>query len=52
MADDLGGGTSILPMGTAFEIAQLLFFDLVSIMLRDKTGQTPEEMRARHTNLE
>src|SRR3712207_1866444 len=52
MADDLGSGTSILPMGTAFEIAQLLFFDLVAILLRDKTGQTPEEMRARHTNLE
>ena len=51
MADDLGG-TSILPMGTAFEIALLLFFDLVSIVLRDKTGQTPEEMRGRHTNLE
>lgn len=52
MADDLSGGTSILPMGTAFEIAQLLFFDLVSILLRNKTNQTAEQMRARHTNLE
>ena len=52
MADDLSGPTTILPMGSLYEVAQLLFFDLISILLRDKTGQSPEEMRARHTNLE
>jgi 6-phospho-3-hexuloisomerase len=54
MADDCGetGTTSILPMGSLFEAAELVFFDLVSILLRDRTGQTPEQMRARHTNLE
>jgi 6-phospho-3-hexuloisomerase len=54
MADDRGGvgRTSLLPMGSLFEAAQLLFFDLVSIVLRERTGQTPDEMRARHTNLE
>jgi len=31
---------------------QHLFFDVLSVMLRDRLGQTPEEMRARHTNLE
>lgn len=52
MADDLSEPTTILPMGSLFEVAQLLFFDLISVLLRDKTGQSPEEMRARHTNLE
>jgi 6-phospho-3-hexuloisomerase len=52
MADDRGPTTSVLPMGSLFEAAQLLVFDLVSIMLRDRTGQGTEAMRARHTNLE
>lgn len=52
MANDLQGPTSILPMGSLFEVAQLVFFDLISIMLREKTGQSPEQMRGRHTNLE
>lgn len=52
MADDQTAPTSILPMGSLYEAAQMVFFDLISIMLRDKTGQTPEEMRSRHTNLE
>ncbi len=52
MANDRTAPTSILPMGSLYEAVQMLFFDLISIMLRDKTGQTPEEMRRRHTNLE
>jgi 6-phospho-3-hexuloisomerase len=52
MADDHGGGTSLLPMGSLYEAVQLVFFDLISIMLRDKMRQTPDEMRHRHTNLE
>jgi 6-phospho-3-hexuloisomerase len=54
MADDQdrGGQTSLLPMGSLYEAVQLLFFDLVSILLRERTGQSPEQMRARHTNLE
>jgi len=52
MADDRGTRTSLLPMGGLYEAAQLIFFDLVAILLRERTGQTPEEMRARHTNLE
>lgn len=52
MADDTGGSVSLLPMGSLFEAMQLIFFDLISIMLRDKMGQSSEEMRHRHTNLE
>jgi 6-phospho-3-hexuloisomerase len=52
MADDRGGGTSVLPMGSLYEAVQLLFFDVVSIRLRELLRQDPEEMRARHTNLE
>jgi len=51
MANDRGS-TSLLPMGSLYEAAQLVFFDLISILLREKTGQTPDQMRARHTNLE
>jgi 6-phospho-3-hexuloisomerase len=52
MADDQSGNTSLLPMGSLYEAVQLVFFDLISIMLREKTGQSANEMRSRHTNLE
>ncbi len=52
MATDRGGPASLLPMGSLYEAAQLVFFDLISILLREKTGQSPDQMRARHTNLE
>ena len=51
MADE-GETSSVLPMGSVFEMAQLLFFDLIALMLRDQTDQTAEQMRRRHTNLE
>jgi len=51
MADD-NGGQSVLPMGSLYEAAMLIFFDIVSIVLRERTGQTMEGMRGRHTNLE
>jgi 6-phospho-3-hexuloisomerase len=52
MASDLLTPSSVLPMGSLYEISQLIFFDLISILLREKLGQTLEEMRDRHTNLE
>jgi 6-phospho-3-hexuloisomerase len=64
MADDLPGisdvsgtpvdrgGSSVLPMGSLYEAAMLIFFDVVSILVRERTGQTMESMRGRHTNLE
>ena len=51
MADDTGG-RSVLPMGSLYEAAMLVFFDIVSIVLRERTSQTTEGMRSRHTNLE
>jgi len=51
MADDKGG-KSVLPMGSLYEAAMLVFFDIVSIVLRERMGQTMEGMRSRHTNLE
>jgi nucleoside-diphosphate-sugar epimerase len=52
MADDRGAAAGLLPMGSLYEAVQLLFFDVVAIMLRERSGQSSEEMRARHTNLE
>lgn len=52
MADDLGEKVSILPMGSLYEAVQLVFFDLISLILREKMQQSAEEMRHRHTNLE
>jgi 6-phospho-3-hexuloisomerase len=52
MADDRAGGASVLPMGGLYEAVQLLFLDVVAIRVRERLGQSPDEMRARHTNLE
>ena len=52
MADDSGPSTSVLPMGSLYEAVQLLFFDVVSVRLRERLGQDADVMRARHTNLE
>ena len=52
MASDQGGGVSVLPMGSLFETAQMLLFEIVVLNLRDRLGETPGTMRARHTNLE
>lgn len=52
MANDQGGAVSVLPMGSLFEIAEAIFFELVILRLREEFGETAETMRARHTNLE
>lgn len=53
MAADQGDkATSILPMGSLYEILMLLFFELVVLDLRDRLAVSPEAMRANHTNLE
>jgi 6-phospho-3-hexuloisomerase len=51
MADDRGG-SSVLPMGSLFETAQMILFELIILKLRERLGEGPETMRARHTNLE
>ncbi|PZQ99871.1 MAG: 6-phospho-3-hexuloisomerase [Cereibacter sphaeroides] len=53
MADDqTPAPASILPMGSLFEGAQFLAFELIVLALRDRIGADPAAMRARHTNLE
>jgi len=47
-----GALTDALPAGSLFEIVELLLFDLVALILRDKTHQTSDDMRQRQTNLE
>jgi len=51
MAND-SGSSSLLPMGTVYEIALLIYLDLVAVKLRELTGQTLDDIRARHSNLE
>jgi 6-phospho-3-hexuloisomerase len=52
MADDRGEGLSVLPMGSLFETAQMIAFELAILKLRPHFHETAETMRARHTNLE
>lgn len=53
MADDQGAAaTSVLPMGSLYEGALFVIFEVMVIKLRDRLGITPEAMRANHTNLE
>ncbi|RUZ79579.1 SIS domain-containing protein [Mesorhizobium sp. M7A.F.Ca.US.006.01.1.1] len=53
MANDQGAQkTSVLPMGSVFEGALFLLFEVMVLKLRDLIGVSPEAMRARHTNME
>jgi len=52
MADDRGATLSVLPMGSLFETAQMIFFELAILKLRPMLHETAETMRNRHTNLE
>lgn len=52
MANDQSGNLSVLPMGSLFEGAQYILFEVMILALREKLGVTPEAMRANHTNLE
>jgi 6-phospho-3-hexuloisomerase len=52
MASDQGGAVSVLPMGSLFETAQMLLFEIIVLKLRDRLGETAATTRARHTNLE
>jgi 6-phospho-3-hexuloisomerase len=52
MADDQSERVSVLPMGSLFEGAQYILFEIMILRLREKLGITPEEMRNNHTNLE
>ncbi|WP_192253791.1 SIS domain-containing protein [Mesorhizobium silamurunense] len=53
MASDQGAArSSVLPMGSLFEGALFLLFEVMVLKLKALTGATPEAMRARHTNME
>ena len=52
MANDQGGKVSVLPMGSVFEGALFIVFEVMVLKLRNKLKITPEAMRANHTNLE
>jgi 6-phospho-3-hexuloisomerase len=52
MANDQGGKLSVLPMGSLFETAEMIAFELAIHKLRPRFNETAETMRARHTNLE
>ncbi len=52
MADDRGAAPSILPMGSLYEGAQYVLFEIMILKLRELLGIGPEAMRANHTNLE
>lgn len=53
MASDQGPQkTSVLPMGSVFEGALFLLFEVMVLKLKSLTGASPEAMRARHTNME
>jgi 6-phospho-3-hexuloisomerase len=53
MADDTEGkATSVLPMGSLFELVLFVFNEIVVLELLKRTGRTFGEARDRHTNLE
>jgi 6-phospho-3-hexuloisomerase len=53
MADDQGPRrSSVLPMGSLFEGALFVLFEVMVLKLIDGLQVSPEAMRANHTNLE
>ena len=51
MANDVGSD-AVLPMGSLFEGAMFLVFEVLVLQLREQLGETAETMRLRHTNME
>lgn len=52
MADDQADRVSILPMGSLFEGAQNVLFEVMILKLRERLKISPATMRNNHTNLE
>jgi 6-phospho-3-hexuloisomerase len=52
MASDQGEAASVLPMGSLYEGALYVAFELLVLAVRDRLGVRPAAMRANHTNLE
>lgn len=53
MANDQGAAkTSVLPMGSLYEGALFVLFEVMILKLMQQLGITADDMRANHTNLE
>jgi 6-phospho-3-hexuloisomerase len=52
MANDHGENVSILPMGSVYEGALFVLFEVIIIKLKTSLKVTDEVMRSNHTNLE
>ncbi len=53
MADDqVEKKSSVLPMGSLYEGALFVQFEVMILRLKDKLNISPETMRSNHTNLE
>lgn len=53
MASDLGSAkTSVLPMGSLYEGALFVLFEVMVLKIRDHLAIAPDTMRANHTNME
>jgi 6-phospho-3-hexuloisomerase len=52
MADDHQAQPSVLPMGSLYEGALYVLFEVLVLRLRERLAVDPAAMRARHTNLE
>lgn len=53
MANDREAGSKqILPMGSLYEVALFMYFEILILKLRDFLNESAETMRGRHTNLE
>ncbi len=51
-SDQATGAQAVLPMGSVYEGALFVLFEVMVLKLRTLRGTTPDAMRARHTNLE
>ncbi|CAM8929800.1 unnamed protein product [Rhodiola kirilowii] len=47
-----GGAREVLPMGSLYEGAMFVLFEMVVFKLGEILGESPEAIRLRHTNLE
>ena len=52
MADDRGSGVSLLPMGSVFEGALFVVFEVMILKLKSLLDVSAETMRGNHTNME
>ncbi len=52
MADDRGADRAVLPMGSVYEGALFVLFEVMVLKLKAVLGVSAETMRANHTNME